>query len=143
MPKRKAKAVWTGSLAGGSGKFESETGAIGGAYTFASRFEEGDGTNPEELIAAAHSACFAMALSGNLTKAGHEPERVTVEGTISLDKVEGGFRISGSHLSCEADVPGIGEAAFQEQVEAARVGCPVSKALGAIEITVDASLGRT
>jgi lipoyl-dependent peroxiredoxin len=143
MAKRKAKAVWKGTLAEGSGQVESETGAISGAYTFSSRFEEGKGTNPEEMIAAAHAACFAMALSGNLTKAGHPPDRVAVEGTISLEKVEGGFKISGSHLSCEAEVSGIAEEDFQEQVQAAKVGCPVSQALGAIEVTVDAKLVRS
>lgn len=143
MAKRKANAVWKGTLAEGSGQVDSETGAITGAYGFSSRFEEGKGTNPEEMIAAAHASCFAMALSANLTKAGHPPDRVSVECTISLDKVEGGFKISGSHLSCEAEVSGIEEEGFQEQVQAAKVGCPVSQALGAIDVTADAKLVRS
>lgn len=140
MPVRKAKAEWTGSLAKGGGTVESESGALSGAYSFGSRFEEGRGTNPEELIGAAHAGCFSMALSNGLDQAGHTPDWVRTEAKVHLDKVDGGFRISGIHLDTRARVPGIDEDAFQAQVQAAKEGCPVSQALKAISIEVDARL---
>lgn len=141
MPVRRANAEWKGTLKEGSGQLESESGAVTGAYSFGSRFEEDTGTNPEELIGAAHAGCFAMALSGALAKAGHAPESIRVEASVHLDKKEeGGFRISRIHLDCEARVPGIDDASFQEQVQGAKVGCPVSQALKALAIEVDARL---
>lgn len=140
MAVRTANAEWKGTLAEGTGRVESESGALEGAYSFGSRFQEGEGTNPEELIAAAHAACFSMALAGGLAQGGHTPDSVRTEGRVHLDKVEGGFRISRVHLKCEARVPGIDEATFQEQVRDASEGCPVSQALKALEIDVDARL---
>lgn len=141
MPVRKAKAEWRGNLPEGKGTVSTGSGAIRDApYSASARFESGQGTNPEELIGAAHAGCFAMALSNALAKAGHTPERVSVEASVDLEKGEGGFTIQGVRLHCEASVPGIDEATFREQVDAAKEGCPVSRALGAIRIEVDARL---
>jgi len=140
MPIRTAKAEWKGTLKEGSGQFESQSGAVKGAYSFRSRFEEGDGTNPEELIASAHAGCFSMALSAGLTNAGHPPDWVKTEAKVHLDKVEGGFGISRIELISEAKVPGIDEAAFQEQAQGAKDGCPISQALKAIQIELEARL---
>jgi len=141
MPKRKANAVWEGSLTEGSGTMRMASGAYEGPYSFQSRFEEGDGTNPEELIAAAHAGCFSMALSLELGKAGHDPESVETEATIHLDKQEEGFAIKRIELSTRARVPGISEDEFQQVAEGAKKGCPVSQALAAVEsIELDAQL---
>jgi len=140
MPVRSAKAEWRGDLKSGNGTLETETGAASGAYSFSSRFEEGTGTNPEELIAAAHAACFSMALSGELGKAGHQPERVRTTAQVHVERGESGFGITRIDLVTRASVPGLDEGAFKEQAEAAKVGCPVSKALAAVEITLDAAL---
>lgn len=142
MPVRTATAEWKGSLTEGSGHVESESGALKGAYSFGSRFQEDKdkGTNPEELIAAAHAGCFAMALSNGLAQAGHVPDAVRVQGRVHLDKVEGGFRISRVHLDCEATVAGIDDDTFQSHVRDAVKGCPVSQALKALEVDVDARL---
>lgn len=140
MPKRKANAEWQGNLQDGKGKLSFGNGAFDGNYSFSSRFENGTGTNPEELIAAAHAGCYSMALSAGLAKAGYKPESVKTEATVSLDKVDGGFAITGVHLKTEASVPGIDSDTFREQAEGAKKGCPVSKALASISITLDASL---
>jgi lipoyl-dependent peroxiredoxin len=141
MPKRSASARWDGSLQEGNGTMRMASGAYEGPYSFQSRFEEGDGTNPEELIAAAHAGCFSMALSGELGKAGHEPESVETEATVHLDKVEGGFAIKRIELRSRVSAPGVDDAAFQEAAEAAKKGCPVSQALAAVEsIELDAQL---
>ena len=140
MPVRSAKAEWRGDLKSGNGTLETETGAASGAYSFSSRFEEGAGTNPDELIAAAHAACFSMALSGELGKAGHQPERVRTTAQVHVERGESGFGITRIDLVTRASVPGLDEGAFKEQAEAAKVGCPVSKALAAVEITLDAAL---
>ena len=140
MPVRGADAVWEGSLQDGKGTMKFGSGAFEGAYSFSSRFEEGTGTNPEELIGAAHAGCFSMALSGALTRAGHPPNRVQTKANVHLDKGDAGFRIARVHLETEADVPGIDEAAFREQAETAKKNCPVSQALASIEITLDARL---
>jgi lipoyl-dependent peroxiredoxin len=142
MAVRKATAVWQGDLRDGTGQVESESGALKGSYGFGSRFQEekAPGTNPEELIAAAHASCFAMALSNTLAQAGHVPDSVRVEGAIHLEKGDDGFAITRVNLSCDARVPGIDEAVFQEKVQEAKVGCPVSGALAAIEIEVTARL---
>ena len=117
------------------------SGSYEGPYSFQSRFEEGDGTNPEELIAAAHAGCFSMAFSGGLEKAGFSPNSVETEAKVHLSPADGGgFRISRIDLVTNADVPGIEEGAFQQAAQAAKEGCPVSKALAAVEITVNATL---
>lgn len=141
MPVRSAEATWEGGLRGGNGKMRMASGAYEGQYSFSSRFEEGAGTNPEELIAAAHAGCFSMALSGNLERAGYPPERVSTTARVHINRGESGFRIERIDLETEAVVPGIDEATFQEEAEKARKGCPVSQALGAVpEITLDARL---
>jgi osmotically inducible protein OsmC len=141
MPKRTASARWDGSLQEGAGNMRLASGSYEGPYSFQSRFEEGDGTNPEELIAAAHAGCFSMALSAGLGRAGYEPENVETEATVQLDKVGDGFAITHIVLRTRARVPGIDEAEFRQQAEAAKEGCPVSKALGGVDsIEVDAEL---
>jgi osmotically inducible protein OsmC len=109
------------------------SGAYEGPYSFQSRFEEGDGTNPEELIAGAHAGCFSMALSGELGRAGHEPESIETTATVHIDKVEGGFGITRIELDTRARVPGIDADEFQRLAEAAKQNCPVSRALAAVE----------
>jgi osmotically inducible protein OsmC len=141
MPKRTANARWEGSLKDGNGTMRMASGAYEGPYSFQSRFEEGDGTNPEELIAAAHAGCFSMALSGELGKAGHEPESVETEAIVHLEKVTDGFAIKRIELRTRASVPGMDDSAFQEAAQAAKAGCPVSQALAAVEsIEVEAEL---
>ena len=141
MPRRKADARWEGSLQEGKGTMRMASGSYEGPYSFQSRFEEGDGTNPEELIAAAHAGCFSMAFSGELGRAGHEPESVETTATVHVDKAGDGFEISRVELDTEARVPGIDEAEFQRAAEAAKEGCPVSQALGGVDsIEVNARL---
>ena len=140
MAQRTAQAQWNGTLQDGNGTMRFGGGAFEGAYSFQSRFEEGEGTNPEELIAAAHAGCFSMALSAELGRAGHDPKRVSTEAKVSLVKGDGGFEINRIRLIAEAEVPGIEESEFQEIAEAAKNGCPVSKALAGPEITLDATL---
>ena len=140
MPVRNAKAVWTGGLKEGSGTMALGSGAYQGAYSFSSRFEEGKGTNPEELIAAAHAGCFSMALAGALGRAGFTPERVETEARCHLEKTDAGFKISRMELATRASVPGIEPAKFQEIANSAKETCPVSGALAALDITLDARL---
>jgi osmotically inducible protein OsmC len=141
MPKRKAGARWDGALESGQGTMRMASGAYEGPYSFQSRFEEGDGTNPEELIAAAHAGCFSMALSGELGQAGHDAESVETNATVHLEKGDEGFTITRIELDTRARVPGIDEDDFQRIAEAAKAGCPVSRALGAVEsIEVKAEL---
>lgn len=140
MPVRQSKAEWQGNLKEGKGTVELGSGAFRGEYSFPSRFEEGKGTNPEELIAAAHAGCYSMALSAGLGKAGFNPTRVNTTAKVTLDKVGEGFGITRIDLETEAEIPNIDEAAFQEQAEAAKKGCPVSKALASVEITLKARL---
>lgn len=142
MPVRTAEAEWKGSLNQGTGRMRTETGSYEGGYSFGSRFEEAKGTNPEELIAAAHAGCFSMALSGQLTRAGHEPESVRTTARVHLEKGEAGFSITRIDLECRARVPGVDEATFREKAEAAKKGCPVSRALQAVEVTLDARLEK-
>ena len=138
--KRKASAVWKGGIKSGSGTLTSDSGVLSGTqYSFSTRFEDGNGTNPEELIAAAHAGCFAMALSGFLERAGHPAEQLDVTATVTVEKVEGGFGITKSHLDLNARVPGISQEAFDTATKTAKKGCPVSKVLNA-EITLDATL---
>ncbi len=133
---RSASAVWEGDLKSGSGTLESQTGNVSGSYTWASRWEDGSGTNPEELLASAHAACFAMAFSNALAKEGHTPTKVEATAVITLD----GTEITTSALTCTAEVPGIEEDEFQEIADAAKKGCPVSKVLAGADITLDATL---
>jgi osmotically inducible protein OsmC len=137
---RTSKAQWNGSLKEGSGTVALGSGAFEGAYSFPSRFENGTGTNPEELIAAAHAGCFSMALSAGLGKAGITATRVSTEARVHLEKVGDGFSITRIDLVTEAEVPGIDDATFQEHAQGAKKGCPVSRALSAVEITLDAKL---
>lgn len=141
MPTRRANAVWEGGLKGGKGSFQGESGAIGGSYSFGTRFGEEAGTNPEELLAAAEAACFSMALSAGLEGAGTPATKVETNAacTVSPQK-EGGFKITTMHLTVKATVPGISNEAFQEKVQGTKVNCPVSKALAGVEITVEAEL---
>lgn len=140
MPTRRAEAQWNGDLKGGKGTMALGSGAYEGAYSFGSRFEEAPGTNPEELIGAALAGCFSMALSGALGRGGHDPERVATKAKVHIEKVGEGFAITRIDLDTEARVPGIDEAAFRETAEGAKKNCPVSKALGGVEITLDARL---
>ena len=137
----KADATWNGTLTEGEGTMRL-AGGYEGPYNFGSRFEDKDtGTNPEELIAGAHAGCFSMALSGALSKAGHQPESISTTATVNLRKVEGGFEIHKIRLVTKARVPGISEEDFQAAAEGAKKGCPVSKALAAVEtIELDATL---
>ena len=140
MAVRVANAEWKGDLPKGTGTLETETGAVKGNYSFASRFENGAGTNPEELIAAAHAGCFSMAFANGLAKSGFTPASIRTTAKAHLEKGPDGFGISRIELECVGNVPGIDAAAFQEQAEAAKVGCPVSKALSATPIELRATL---
>jgi lipoyl-dependent peroxiredoxin len=141
MAVRTATAQWDGGLRDGNGRMRLGGGAYEGPYSFQSRFEEGQGTNPEELIGAAHAGCFSMALAAELGRAGHEPTRIATTARVHLLKRDDGFAIARIELDTEGEVPGIDEATFQEKAEAAKAGCPVSRALqGGPEITVSARL---
>jgi lipoyl-dependent peroxiredoxin len=137
---RKATAIWEGGLKKGKGTVNVASGSLRANYGFASRFEQGSGTNPEELIGAAHAGCFSMALSMILEQAGYAPESITTTARVRLDKTDKGFRIMGVDLETEGSVPGINEATFREKAEEAKKGCPVSVALSAIEIRLHATL---
>lgn len=140
MAVRTSTAQWKGGLPDGSGTMALGSGAFEGQYSYGSRFEEGVGTNPEELIGAAHAGCYSMALSGILGGAGARPEQIDTTARVHLDKVEGGFGITKIELRTTARVPGMSAEDFQRHAEAAKAGCPVSKALTAVEITLDAQL---
>jgi lipoyl-dependent peroxiredoxin len=140
MAKRTANAVWEGTLREGKGRVKLGSGAFDGQYSFSSRFEEGTGTNPEELIGAAHAGCFSMALAAGLTRAGFNPTRISTTANVSLEKVGEGFKITRIHLETEGEVPGIDENAFLENAETAKKNCPVSQALAGTEISLNASL---
>jgi osmotically inducible protein OsmC len=140
MAKRTASAVWEGTLKDGKGKVKLGSGAFEGQYSYASRFEEGAGTNPEELIGAAHAGCFSMALAAGLTRAGFTPTRINTNASVSLEKVGEAFKITKIELNTEAEIPNIDEAAFLEQAETAKKNCPVSQALAGTEITLSAKL---
>ncbi|MDX9972014.1 MAG: OsmC family protein [FCB group bacterium] len=140
MPTRNAEAQWNGDLKSGNGTMKLGSGAYEGRYSFQSRFEDGAGTNPEELIAAAHAGCFSMALSHGLAQAGHPPTRVHTTAKVHLEKQGEGFGIPRIDLVTEAEIPGIDEATFKKQAEDAKANCPVSKLLKGAEITLDARL---
>jgi len=140
MPDRSSSAVWEGDLQSGKGTMKIGSGAWEGPYSFKSRFEDGKGTNPEELIAAAHAGCYSMALSAALSKAGHPPTKIETTAKVSLEKAEGGFKIGKIHLVTKGNVPGIDAAAFKATAEDAKKNCPVSKVLAGAEISLEASL---
>ena len=137
---RKAQAQWNGDLKSGKGEMSLGSGAYKGAYSFGTRFENAPGTNPEELIGAAHAGCFSMALSAALGKAGFNPTSIRTSSTVTLDKVGEGFGITNIDLDTEATVPGIDNAKFQEIAKGAKENCPVSKALGGTKIGLNAKL---
>jgi osmotically inducible protein OsmC len=141
MPVRKGEAQWDGTLQEGKGVLRLASGAYEGQYSFGSRFEEGTGTNPEELIAAAHAACYSMALAGALGRNDFPPTRVSTTADVHLGKTDAGFRIQRIDLRTEAEVPGIDDAKFQEIAETTKSGCPVSVALRAVEtVNLEAKL---
>ena len=140
MPARTSSAQWEGGLKDGKGTMKVGAGAYQGPYSFASRFESGTGTNPEELIAAAHAGCYSMALSATIEKNGFKPRRVSTTARVHLEKVGEGFSITRIELNSEADVPGIDKAKFLEFAEGAKKGCPVSKLLTGASIELNAKL---
>lgn len=138
--KRSASARWEGDLRQGRGTISTGSGVLAATpYSFGTRFENGSGTNPEELVAAAHAGCFTMALSAELAKAGLVAERLDTKATVTLDRVDGGFAVTASHLELVARIPGASEEAFRAAARAAETGCPISKLLKAT-ITLDAKL---
>ncbi|SKA35649.1 OsmC family protein [Consotaella salsifontis] len=142
--KRHATAVWKGALADGKGTLTTQSGALSShGYSFKARFEDESGksgTNPEELLAAAHAGCFAMQLSHFLAENGTPAEELDAKAVVSVEQAEGGFAITSSALTLTAKVPGIESAKFEELANKAKAGCPVSKALGAINVSLDAKL---
>lgn len=138
--KRHASAQWKGGIRDGKGTISTQSGVLSETqYSFSTRFEDGVGTNPEELIAAAHAGCFSMALSGQLGNAGLTAESINTTATVTLDKKDGSFAITAVHLEVRARIPGADEQAFETAANNAKAGCPVSKVLNA-EITMDAKL---
>ena len=138
--KRKASAVWQGGLKDGKGTISTDSGVLANTqYSFSTRFEDGKGTNPEELIAAAHAGCFSMALSGQLGNAGLTAESINTTAAVTLEKTDAGFTITKVHLDVIAKIPGASEEAFQAAAGNAKAGCPISRLLKA-DITMDAKL---
>jgi osmotically inducible protein OsmC len=137
---RVANAKWTGDLKSGGGSVKLGSGSFEGKYSFGTRFEMAPGTNPEELLGAAHAACYAMALSAGLAKAGKSPKSVDTTATVKLEKVGEGFSITGIHLDVKADIPGIAAAEFQKFAEDTRKNCIVSRALASVPTTMKAVL---
>lgn len=138
--KRNASAQWTGDLKSGKGSVSTQSGVLNAQqYSFATRFESGQGTNPEELIGAAHAGCYSMALSMILGESGLTPDSIDTSASVSLDQVDGGFAITAIHLKVQASIPGASEDAFIQAANAAKGGCPVSKLMNA-QITLDARL---
>jgi len=136
-----ASAVWEGGLRAGRGHFSAGSGAFAGDYSFPTRFESAKGTNPEELIAAAHAACLSMALSGGLERAGTPATRISTTASCTIEKVGDGFRITRMRLEVRGQVPGIDDAGFQAAARSAKDGCPVSQALqGNVQLELDARL---
>jgi lipoyl-dependent peroxiredoxin len=140
MPTRKAHARWDGSLKAGQGAIDFDNGLFKGPYSFGSRFEDRAGTNPEELIGAAHAECFAMALSLVLREAGFTPQYVDAIANVTVKPQNDDLKITRSHIVCEAKVPGVDPTMFLKHAEAAKAGCPVSKALAGTQITLEAKL---
>lgn len=142
MVVRQSSAVWEGNLKQGRGRMKLASGAYDGPYTFLSRFEQGAGTNPEELIAAAHAGCFSMAFANLLSQKGYVPKSVKSTSAVTLDIVAGAAQITGIQLRTEVDLPGIEDKLFLEIAENAKANCPVSKALAATPVTLEAKLVR-
>jgi osmotically inducible protein OsmC len=140
MPIRTSEAMWEGNLIKGKGKMKLGSGAFEGSYSFGSRFENAPGTNPEELIGAAHAGCFSMALSMILDQAGYKAEQIHTIARVHIDKVGEGFKITTIELETEGKVPGIDERTFGDKAEAAKKGCPVSMALTGVDIRLRARL---
>lgn len=140
MPTRSAQAEWVGEVKRGHGNVSLGSGVFSGSYSFGSRFEDAKGTNPEELLGAAHAACFSMALSLMLGSSGYTPDRIQTTAKVTIEKQGESFAITGINLATTAEIPGIDEAMFRKLADAARTGCPVSKALSAVPITLDARL---
>jgi osmotically inducible protein OsmC len=141
MPTRESSAVWNGSISRGSGTMKLGSGAWEGGYDVPSRFEDGEGTNPEELIAAAHAGCYSMALSSGLSQAGFDVESIDTTAAVTVVKDGDGFTITTIHLTTTGTVADIDADTFAEHAETAKANCPVSRALAAPEITLDATLG--
>ncbi len=139
MPVKSADAVWNGTLSDGSGHLKTQSGKVDVDYTWKARAENAAGTNPEELIAAAHAGCFSMALSHILTSAGHKPTQIKTSAQVSFEKVGDGFSITKILIKTEGQVPGIDEATFKANAEKAKTGCPVSKALASVPIEMQAT----
>lgn len=142
MPVRTARASWDGSLARGHGTLAVESGRLDAPYSFGSRFESAEGTNPEELLGAASAGCFTMALSLALSDLGHPPTRIDTLARVAIEKTDDGFRIPRIELDTEATVPGIDAETFRREAEKAKTGCPVSKALAATAIHLEARLKK-
>lgn len=142
MVTRTSQAEWRGPLAGGEGSVKLGSGAFEGRYSFSSRFEDGPGTNPEELLGAAHAACFSMALSLVLGQAGFTPRRISTTAAVDIERSGDGFAIPRIRLTTEAEVPGIDLATFTIHAEAAKRGCPVSKALAGVEVSLATQLAE-
>jgi len=141
MPTRIAEAEWNGNLLEGKGKVSLGSKAFSGSYDWRGRSGEGAGTNPEELLGAAHAGCFSMALSAELSKAGHPPTHIHTTAKVGFEKQGEGFAVTGIHLQTEAQVPGIDDSAFQKFADGAKTNCPISKALASTKITLEAKLG--
>ena len=137
---RKAAAIWKGSIKDGKGAMKVESGAFEGKYSFSSRFEDGTGTNPEELIGAAHAGCFSMALSLMLGEAGYTPDEISTKAEVTIEQKGEGFAITGITLNTEASVPNIDEDTFMKHAQNAKEGCPVSQALAGTNISLNAKL---
>ena len=143
MPTRSATARWEGGIKGGKGRFQGETGTIAGPYTVGSRFESEKGSNPEELLAAAHAACYSMALAVALDKNGTPPSHVETKAACTVEKAGEGWKISSMKLTARAKVPGLSESDFRKFAEGAKEGCPVSGAFkGNLRIELDATLDK-
>lgn len=140
MPTRTAHARWEGTIKDGKGTLDFGNGAFKGAYSFGSRFGDGAGTNPEELLGAAHASCFAMALSLILGEAGFTPDYIDATAHVTVERQDGGFKITKSHIVCTAMVKNLDQAAFAKHTEAAKANCPVSQALAGTNITLEATL---
>ena len=140
MPVRNSKSVWMGSLQQGEGRISLGSGNFEEGFSFASRFEQGNGTNPEELVAAAHAGCFSMALANELEQAGFDPEKIDTDCNVGIEKADVGFRIAKIELRTKARAPGLDKQTLLKHAEAAKAGCPLSKALKSVEIELQAEL---
>jgi osmotically inducible protein OsmC len=140
MAKRTSEAHWEGTLRDGKGRFSTESGEVSGVYSFSTRFEEQEGSNPEELVGAALASCFSMKLAGDVESAGHKPDSVRTVATVSIDEGESGYAISGIGLDSEAGIPGIDPGEFEKIAQSSKENCPVGKALAAVPITLRARL---